>query len=117
MPPVLPPNESARQQELASFQILDTPPDSAFDHLVTLAAEICEASISVVSFSDNDRQWVKAIYGFQADQSPREYSFCSHAILKPHEMLIVPDATKDPRFAANPSVTGAPNIRFYAGAP
>ncbi|ABF39964.1 diguanylate cyclase with PAS/PAC sensor [Candidatus Koribacter versatilis Ellin345] len=117
MPAVIPANEAARQQELTSFQILDTPPDSSFDNLVALAAEICEAPISTVTFIDSDRQWFKAKLGVESDQTPREQSFCAHAILKPNEFMVVPDAAKDPRFEDNPLVTGEPNIRFYAAAP
>ena len=117
MPVLFPPNEAQRQRELTAYQIVDTPPDRAFDNLVELAAEVCEVPIALVSFLDNDRQWFKAKLGLDAQQTPRDQAFCAHAILNPSELLIVPDARKDSRFAENPLVTGNPNIRFYAGAP
>ncbi len=112
-----PQNEVARQQELATYHVLDTAPDSAIDSLVALAAEICEVPIALVSLVDEDRQWFKSKIGLTSTQTPRDQAFCAHAILKPHEMMVVPDAAEDARFAANPMVTGNPHIRFYAGNP
>ncbi len=110
-------NETARQRELASYYILDTPPQRALDDLVALAAEVCEVPIALVSLIDQDRQWFKAKVGLDVAQTPRDQAFCAHAILQPNEMMIVPDAAADARFADNPLVTGEPHIRFYAGAP
>lgn len=117
MSKVLPANESERQRELASYQVLDTAADETFDQLVALAAEICEVPISLVSLIDEDRQWFKSRLGLEARQTPRDQAFCAHAILNPRELMVVSDASTDPRFAANPLVTGEPKIRFYAGAP
>ncbi|QPF73056.1 diguanylate cyclase [Roseateles sp. DAIF2] len=114
----LPPHEAARLQELHALGLLDTPREAAFDELTRLAAELCEVPIAAVSLVDAQRQWFKAQCGLgDTRQTPRDQSFCAHAILRPDELLEVPDAQQDPRFVANPLVTGDPFIRFYAGAP
>jgi diguanylate cyclase (GGDEF)-like protein len=110
------PNEARRLDELNRYEILDTAAEEAFDDLVRLASAICGTPIATISLVDAERQWFKARVGLDADQTPREHSFCAHAIREPG-VFIVPDARDDPRFAANPLVTGEPNIRFYAGAP
>ena len=117
MAKLFPENEEARQRELASYQVLGTAPERAFDELVALAAEICEAPIALITLIDNDRQWFKAKIGMEAEQTPREQAFCAHAILEPNKLMVVSDAASDARFARNPLVTGDPHIRFYAGAP
>ena len=109
-------NESQRLQALRSLDLLDTPTESDFDELVYLAAQVCGVPISLVSLVDAERQWFKAVVGLTVRETPREVSFCSHAILN-SELFVVEDATKDPRFADNGLVTGAPAIRFYAGMP
>lgn len=113
----LPEREAERLQELRDLGLLDTPPDPAFDDLVRLASEWCEVPIAAVSLVDAERQWFKAKVGLAASQTPREQSFCSHALLRPDELMEVRDASLDPRFVDNPLVTDDPGIRFYAGAP
>lgn len=113
----LPVDELARLAELRKYEVLDTPPEKAFDDAVKLAASICGTPIAIVSLVDETRQWFKARLGLAEQETSRELSFCAHAILHPREMLVVPDATQDARFADNSLVTGLKKIRFYAGVP
>lgn len=117
MKAALPANEAERLTVLRSYRVLDTVGAQAFDDLTRLAAELCGTPIALISLVDGERQWFKSRVGLQVTQTPREHAFCAHAILRPEEVMLVPDATSDPRFAGNPLVTGAPGIRFYAGAP
>ncbi len=110
-------NEASRLQTLQRYEVLDTPPEPAFDDIVHLAAQICQAPIALVSLIDGTRQWFKARQGLAVEETPRDFAFCSHAILTPDQVMEVPNALDDDRFADNPLVTGAPDIRFYAGAP
>ena len=112
-----PADETARLEALRAYEILDTVPEEAFDELTRLAAHICQTPIVLMSLVDGDRQWFKSRVGLDAESTPREESFCAHAILDQHRLLTVPDATLDPRFADNPLVTGDFHLRFYAGAP
>lgn len=113
----LPPNEAQRLETLRGYDVLDTPPESAFDDLTLLAAQICQVPIAVITLVDENRQWFKSIIGLNATETPREFAFCAHAILYSDKVLEVRDAQIDPRFADNPLVTADPHIRFYAGAP
>ena len=112
----LPGNEAARLAALHSLGILDTPADEAFDDIVRLANQICGTSIGAVTLIDSRRQWFKAKVGFDLCETDRDHAICAHTILNPGELLVVGDLTKHPSFADNPFVTGAPRIRFYAGA-
>ncbi len=116
VPAALPPDESRRQAVLESYCILDTAPEPGFDNITRLARHFFGTRIALVSLIDRDRQWFKSRVGLEATETHRDLAFCAHAILDDC-VLVVPDATRDPRFAGNPLVTGAPNIRFYAGAP
>ena len=111
----IPKTETKRLKVLWQYDVLDTVPEEIFDDLTDLAAKICEAPIALISLVDEDRQWFKSKVGVSLNETSRENSFCSHAILQ-DDLFIVPDATKDPRFARNPLVTSEPKIRFYAGA-
>lgn len=102
---------------LHDFAILDTPPESDFDDIAQVAAQVCQTPIALITLIDEDRQWFKAKVGIGIESTPREHAFCAHALNTPTEALIVPDAKLDRRFADNPFVTGEPGIRFYAGAP
>ncbi|NJL35753.1 MAG: GAF domain-containing protein [Leptolyngbyaceae cyanobacterium RM2_2_4] len=113
----LPENEASRLQALNRCEILDTPPEAAFDDLTRLAAQICQTPVALVSLVDAERQWFKSKVGLDASETSRDVAFCAHAILQPEAVLIVPNALEDPRFADNPLVVEAPHIRFYAGAP
>lgn len=109
--------EVARLAALRRYRIVDTPPEQSFDDLARLAAQVCETPIAFVSLVQGDRQWFKAAVGLPVRETPREFSFCAHAIGHPQAVLEVPDATLDPRFRDNPFVAGAGGLRFYAGAP
>src|SRR3989442_5885860 len=111
-----PRNEQKRLQVLWQYAVLDTVPEEVFDDLTELAAGICEAPIALITLVDEDRQWFKSKVGISVSETSRDISFCGHAIAQT-ELFIVPDATKDKRFANNPLVTSDPQIRFYAGAP
>ena len=116
MDPNQPIDEAARLRTLEMYQIMDTQAERAFDELTQLAATICKTPISLVSLVDDSRQWFKSRHGIDASETPRDQAFCAHVIVE-DEVMVVPDASLDARFAANPLVTGEPNIRFYAGAP
>lgn len=118
MPPAapLPKNEVKRLKVLWQYDVLDTVPEEVFDNLTDLAAHICEAPVAMISMVDENRQWFKARVGTSVKETTRDISFCAHAILN-DDLLVISDATKDPRFSDNPLVTGSQKIRFYAGAP
>jgi two-component system, cell cycle sensor histidine kinase and response regulator CckA len=109
-------HERERLAALRSYAVLDTPPEQAFDELTEMAARICEAPIALITLVDERRQWFKSELGLGLEQTERSISFCAHAI-EQSGLFVVPDASKDPRFADNPLVTQAPHIRFYAGSP
>ena len=112
----LPANETDRLSALYSLDVLDSPAEQDFDDIAALASTICGTPISLVSLIDADRQWFKAGIGTGPIETPRDISFCAHAILDKH-LLVVPDTREDPRFADNPAVTAADGVRFYAGSP
>src|SRR5512137_1912318 len=111
-----PSNEAKRLKVLWQYEVLDTVPEEVFDDLTELAARICEAPIALISLVDEKRQWFKSKVGITVTETSRDVSFCAHAINQ-GSLFVVPDATKDPRFADNPFVVSDPKIRFYAGAP
>ncbi|HEY9510614.1 MAG TPA: GAF domain-containing protein [Verrucomicrobiae bacterium] len=112
----LPSTEKKRLKVLWQYDVLDTVPEAVFDDLTELAARICEAPIALISLVDEDRQWFKSKVGISINETSRDLSFCAHAI-RQEGLFIVPDATRDARFAKNPLVVSDPKIRFYAGAP
>lgn len=109
-------SEEARLHALHALCILDTPPEPEFDDLVQLAAAICGTPVSLISFVDEQRQWFKSSHGLELAETPRSVAFCHHTIEQPGLML-VEDATLDPRFQTNPLVIGSTGWRFYAGMP
>ena len=114
--PVMPENEAARLEALHRYCILDTEPERSFDDLTLLASHICGTPMALISLVDADRQWFKSRIGIPISETARAVSFCAHAI-NHRDLFIVPDARHDERFRDNQLVTGAPEIRFYAGAP
>jgi signal transduction histidine kinase len=112
----LPDDEPARLAALHDARVLDSGPEDDFDDIALLASEICGTPMGLVSLVDTDRQWFKAKIGLDIDQTHRDVSFCAHAI-RGHDLMEIPDATADERFADNPFVLGAGDIRVYAGAP
>lgn len=113
----LPEDEDQRLASLIALRILGTERTADFDIFPGLAGQLFTAPMAAISFIDKDRQWFKASVGLEVEETPRNVSFCAHAIMQPGEVLYVPDASKDPRFADNPLVTGSMGLRFYAGAP
>ena len=114
--PARPINEPQRLNTLRALNVLDSSPEERFDRLTRLAKRLFGVPIALVSLVDADRQWFKSCVGLDATETPRDVSFCGHAILE-DDVLVVPDASADVRFHDNPLVTDAPNIRFYAGCP
>ncbi|WP_445682435.1 GAF domain-containing protein [Radicibacter daui] len=114
--PAFPDDEEFRTLALDGLNLLDTDPDPAFDTIVALGKALFDVPTCLVTLIDRDRQWFKARVGLEATETPRNISFCGHAILA-RDVFIIPDAREDARFHDNPLVTGAPFIRFYAGAP
>jgi len=106
--------EKQRLAALARYEVLDTPREASFDELAALTSRLCDAPIAVVNLIGEGRQFFKAEVGLGVRETPLETSFCAKALLE-EDFLIVPDATRDPRFDCNPLVTGEPHIRFYAG--
>lgn len=119
MPMVRPPNppdEEERLQALHGLGLLDTPAEERFDRITRLARKVLGTRTALISLVDRDRQWFKSAQGLFATETPRDVSFCGHAVLD-SKPLVVRDAREDPRFADNPLVTGEPRIRLYAGHP
>jgi len=110
----IPLDEQERLAALRALKILDTPPEERFDRVTRLAAKLFDVPIAYVAMIDASRQWFKSKQGLMACQTPRDISFCGHAVLI-DDALVIPDAKLDPRFADNPMVTGEPFVRFYAG--
>ncbi len=112
----IPENESLRLESLRRMLSSYAPDQEALDRVTRAACRMFGAPIAVISLVDRDRQWFKSCVGLTVHETPRDISFCGHAILQ-DEMLIVEDALRDPRFADNPMVTEEPKMRFYAGRP
>jgi diguanylate cyclase (GGDEF)-like protein/PAS domain S-box-containing protein len=109
-------DEGMRLEALYQCRILDTLPETQFDDIAALAADICDTPMAVVTLIDEKRQWFKSRFGVDISETPREIAFCNAAV-RQRAMFVVPDAQRDPHFMHNPMVTAEPFIRFYAGAP
>lgn len=112
----VPANERARLAALAASGLVDSPDEARFDRVVRLASMVTGSPIALISLLTSTRQWFKARVGMPERETPRDWAFCSHAILQ-NELFVVEDALEDERFRANPLVQQDPNIRFYAGVP
>ncbi len=114
--PSLPKNETERLETLKKYKILDTTPEEIFDDFTAIASQICGTPIALITLLDEERQWFKSKVGIDATETPRDISFCGHAILA-NDLFEIPDALKDIRFSDNPLVTGEADVRYYAGTP
>lgn len=115
-PPDIPPDEDARLAELCSLNVLDTIAEERFDRLTRMARRLFGVDVALVSLVDENRQWFKSCAGMELSETPRDISFCGHAILG-DGAFVIPDALQDERFCDNPMVAGPPHVRFYAGCP
>jgi signal transduction histidine kinase len=116
LPPPLPPDEPRRLAALRALRILDTEPEERFERVVRTAVQLFGVPMALVSLVDANRQWFKCRIGISVPETPREFSFCAHAVAE-GATLVIPDALADPRFCDNPYVTGPDGVRFYAGRP
>ncbi len=114
--PTVPLDEQSRLASLESTGLLDSAAEERFDRYTRLVRKLFDVPIALVSLVDRDRQWFKSKQGLKVPETPRDISFCGHAILK-DEVFVIEDASRDVRFDDNPLVTERPSIRFYAGAP
>lgn len=113
---ILPVNEQERIAALRKYNILDTPPDGAFDRITQLASIIFKVPISIISLVDTDRIWFKSHYGLPVNQIDREPGLCASAILA-DDLYVIKNAAEDPRSLSNPLVAGEFGLRFYAAMP
>lgn len=109
--------EEDRIKALKKYAILDTLPEQDYDDITSLASQICQTPIVLITLIDEQRQWFKSNHGLDIRETPREFSFCAHSLARPDELLIVTDSREDERFMNNPLVKEDPHIVFYAGVP
>lgn len=114
--PLIEEDETLRLRVVGRYEILDTPPDGAFDRITRLAARIFNVPIATITIVDKDRIWFKSKHGITADEIAREPGLCASAVLD-YEPWIVNDAATDPRTLENELVRGELGLRFYAGVP
>lgn len=114
--PPTPLDETVRLKSLRNLHILDTEPEERFDRITRIARQLFNVETCLVSLVDENRQWFKSKQGLDACETPRNVSFCGHAILD-DRIFVVPNAHEDERFKDNPLVTGGPQLGFYAGCP
>jgi excisionase family DNA binding protein len=112
----VPEEEAQRLAALAATGLVDTLPEERFERIARLASKVTESPIALISLLTARRQWFKARIGLPAQQTPREWAFCTHAILQDGP-FVVEDAMSDTRFSGNPLVLADPHMRFYAGVP
>ena len=110
-------DEAKRISPLNDLPFIDTESDMAFDDLIALASLLTDTPLGAISFVDNDQEWIKSTHGFEQKKLELSPAFAVQTIREQEPCFVVPDATRDERFANNPLVTGEPHIRFYAGVP
>jgi len=110
-------DEMQRLEALLSFDVLDTPPERAFDDLAMLAAAVCDAPLAMITFVDAERQWAKAMSGDTVRELPRSMSLCALAIEQPRELMEITDAAQDERFVHHAMLGGPYGYRSYAAVP
>jgi diguanylate cyclase (GGDEF)-like protein len=115
-PAPIPNDETQRLRALHMAQVLDTPSDDRFERITRMARRMFNVPIALVSLVDSERQWFLSRQGLDATETPRDVSFCGHAIMA-DRLFVVEDSNRDPRFCDNPLVTGPPYVKFYAGYP
>src|SRR5262245_25626318 len=108
--------EGERLSCLDRYDVLDTPPEAAFDRIRRLARKLADTPIAIVSFIDGHRQWYKSFEGLDVSEVRRDETFCRYTIAQA-EPLVVTDAETDARFARHPAVIGPPHVRAYPGVP
>ncbi|NCN41229.1 PAS domain S-box protein, partial [bacterium] len=113
---LIPEHEEERLKTLNEYDVFDDTQDLQLDEITKIAALVCRCEIALVSLVDRDRQRFKSRQGLEVTSTPRDISFCAHAIMG-DELFIVEDAEKDERFFDNPLFLEWPHVRFYAGAP
>ncbi|WP_316803670.1 GAF domain-containing sensor histidine kinase [Pedobacter nototheniae] len=113
----LPSNEKERISALETYSIMGSAPEKDFDDLTTLAAEICQTPVALVTILGEEKQWFKSRFGTEFTETPKDLSFCSHTILENGGIMVINDTRKDSRFADNPLVSGDTKVIFYAGVP
>lgn len=115
----LPEDEDARMRAVARLRPLEATPNSAIQAVARLASLVTGAPMALLTIVDGQRQWFRASFGREGEptETPRDESFCAHAIMEPEQPMIVPDASQDPVFSENPAVNRENGVRFYAGVP
>lgn len=116
MIPDVPDNEAQRMAALERYEILDTGPEASFDRITAIAARMLGVPMALITLIDAERQWIKSRVGSDVVETPRNSAFCAYTILEA-DLLVVPDARRDQRFAEHDWVLSAPHVRLYAGAP
>lgn len=113
--PPIPDNELQRQAAVEKYRLLDTMPEESYDNITSIISTICDAPISLITLVDKNRNFIKSRNGLDISESPRDTSFCGHAIAGNDDIMIVPDAREDERFKGN-SLVNDFKLIFYAGA-
>ncbi len=113
----LPANEPARLVAVRTHEMPDGMPELEFDATARVAAAVLGAPMAFVALMDTHRLWFKASVGIDVQHLERDFAQCAHAIVLPDQLLVIEDLREDERLRGNPLVSGAPQLRFYAGAP